>query len=369
MIYLNHAGTSWPKPECVVRACAEALERTPADWPEDFEAGHRTVAKHLGISDRSQLLLTPGCTSALAVAIADFVLRPGDRILCSSFEHHALHRPLLKRAEQGHDLSVVPPSETGPFALDKFEDELRQGNVKLVGVTAAANVTGDLLPVKEVCELAHQYDAKVLVDGAQVVGWLDLELDRLPIDMFAFGGHKGLQSPWGIGGLYVASDVEMNTPAATCEISSSQPCTIRPDYCDVGSVDRIALYALERAIGWLEQRPQRLTKAREQIAKIQLVTETLPGVVRCGQEDPNQRVPTVAFGFRQEATKASSTEIAAAIHEAGVSVASGLQCAPLAHQMLGTSDQGLLRVSVGPMTEDADIDDACEALTNFRLPA
>ncbi|MFN3189084.1 MAG: aminotransferase class V-fold PLP-dependent enzyme [Aureliella sp.] len=368
MLYLNHAGTSWPKPDCVVEACAQALERSPVQWGGDFDSGHASLAKHLGIADPSHLLLTPGCTSSLAVALADFILNPGDRILCSSFEHHALHRPLLKRADQGIQVAVIPPGESGPFDLSRLETELEAGDVKLVAITAAANVTGDLLPLNAICDLAHEYDAKVLVDGAQVVGWMDLELDRLSADMFAFGGHKGLQAPWGIGGLYIAPGVEMNTPTATCEIGSAAACSIRPGYCDVGSVDRIALFALERAIRWLEERPDRLRKAQIQITKLQNAVEMLPGVVRCGQDDPLQRMPTVAFGFREQVSESSSAEIATALEHCGILGASGLQCAPLAHQMLGTDERGLVRLSVGPQTSDDEIESACHVLADFKVP-
>lgn len=362
MIYLNQAGTSWPKPAPVQAACAQALQADVSDWARDFGRAHAALGKFLGLdaTDLDRLLLTPGCTSSLSVAIQDVDLRPGDRILTSSCEHHATHRPLLKWVDRGVDLEVIPPSESGPLDMQRFRASLQDARVKLVALTAASNVTGDLLPIGEIAELVLESNAMLLVDGAQWVGWEDgLQLKTSSIDVLAFGGHKALHAPWGIGGLYVAPHLSLNTPLATCSIGASEPsCASMPDYCDAGSVDRVALAGLEAAIHWLAERPNRLEEARQAVAEMRQILEQKPGFIFYGSPNASERLPTLAFNVQG----LSSADSAGQLQRLGLQVASGYQCAPLAHQILGTDVTGTVRISVGPANSRTEMDQAIAVL-------
>ena len=226
---------------------ARVKRASPDRWSERFDHAHLALKDFFKISRAEQLLLTPGCTSSLSVGIADVDMGKNNRILTSSWEHHALHRPLLKWSLQGIDFEVVAPSDSGPMDLNRLEHALREGGVGMVAITAACNVTGDLLPFMEVIDLAHRYDAQVALDAAQVVGWLPLNFQELGADLIAFGGHKGLQGPWGIGGLYVADTARMSCCSASCQIPVGGEVR-RPGYCDAGSVDQFALAGLHAAI-------------------------------------------------------------------------------------------------------------------------
>ena len=201
-LYLNHAGTSWPKPQVVSEAVRDAMSVAPAKWPQRFDEAHQAIAEFLGVSRREQVLLTPGCTSALAVGIGDALIPSGKRVLTSRWEHHAVHRPLLKLASTGVRVEHIPPKrnelthgQVSSIDLDWLERALSDQDVGLVAITAACNVTGELLPYEDVIRMAHHYGAMVLIDAAQIVGWLKLDLPQLGADMVAFGGHKGLQGP------------------------------------------------------------------------------------------------------------------------------------------------------------------------------
>lgn len=362
-IYLNHAGTSWPKPQVVLDACRDASTRSPIKWGEHFSQAHHDIAKFFGIANPEQLLLTPGCTSSLALAIGDVDLGGCKRVLTSVWEHHAMHRPLLKLGESGVAIEYIPASNDCPLDLGKMEHELKRGDVGLVAITASANVTGDLLPFEEVIKLAHQYGAQVLLDAAQVVGWMDLDCVALEADLVAFGGHKGLQGPWGVGGLYMAEDTRMNCSSARCELPQTNRLP-RPGYCDAGSVDQIALAGLHAAVQYLEQaiRTEHITDARKQIA---LLENTLRAAnVRCyGIQEHAQRMPSLAFSVNNR----TSTEIANTLKSHGIVVGSGLQCSPLAHQAMGTESEGLVRVSVGVGQNCGDIQAAIELIHDSVL--
>ena len=359
--YLNHAGTSWPKPRVVIDAVQDAMTGPPSRWGERFAMAHQAIAKFFGIRNPEQLLLTPGCTSSLAVAIADIDLGRRKRVLTSVWEHHAMHRPLLKLAERGVTVEYIPPSAESPFDLDALEGQLSKGDVGLVAIAASSNVTGDLLPFEEAIELAHRYDAQVMLDAAQVVGWFDLDFVALGADLIAFGGHKGLQGPWGIGGLYIADGARMNCSNSNCELTPSE-LTLRPGYCDVGSVDQVALAGLHAAVEWLSEieRPARLRAAREQISQIETaLNDAGAGCVNIHQ--PARRMPTVAFSIGDQ----PSGEIAASLRTLGIIVGSGLQCSPLAHQTVGTESAGLVRISVGIGQHERDIQTAIETICEF----
>jgi selenocysteine lyase/cysteine desulfurase len=366
MTYLNHAGTSWPKPEPVRTAVARALEASPASWPEDFDAGHARIAGALGIPDPQRLLLTPGCTSALALAVADLPWAPGDRVLISALEHHALARPTQLLEARGVERGVVPRAADGPLDLERLRDELRRGRVRLVAMTAACNVTGELLPVREVIALAHEHDALCLVDAAQVAGWYDLDLACMEVDLFAFAAHKGLQAPWGLGGLYVAPRVSLASPSAACELpaAGAQPaCSTMPGYCDAGSVDRIALAGLVAALDWLAapERADHLTRARARVERLTSALEERAGVRLHGARSPDSRLPTIAFSVEGRAT----ADVAGQLAREGLVVGAGLQCAPLAHEALGTAPSGVVRLSAGPTTGDEDVEAALSALSTL----
>lgn len=367
-LFLNHAGTSWPKPQVVSEAVRDAMSVAPAQWPQRFDEAHLAIAEFFGVRSPEQILLTPGCTSALAVGVGDALIPTGKRVLTSRWEHHALHRPLLKLAS-AVQVEHIPPKRNestqglvSPIDLDWLEGALSERNVGLVAITAACNVTGELLPYEDVIRMAHEYGATVLIDAAQIVGWLDLDLPRLGADMVAFGGHKGLQGPWGIGGLYLSDHVPMQCAAATCELpaagsNESRP-PRRPSYCDVGSVDQLALAGLHAAVRMLREQNMEanLACAREQIQRIRAALERIESLQVFGAT--NDGMPSLAVRI----SGLSSSDIASQLARYGLVVGSGLHCAPLAHETLGTLDSGLVRLSVGVGQTDAEIDESIDRL-------
>lgn len=349
-VYLNHAGTSWPKPAAVTAAAQEAAQAEPEDWAELFDRSTQAVARFFHV-DPQRLLLTPGCTAALHVAVFDLPWQPGDRVITSRFEHHALHRNLTRLQSQGVDVVTIPPAKTELLDLNVLEAELAKAPTRLVAITAACNVTGRLLPVEAAIQIAHEFDALVLIDGAQIAGWWDLDVGKWGADFFTFAGHKGPQALHGIGGLYVAPDTPMQCSAAVCEIGATADQAYRmPGYCDVGSVNLPALASLAAGCRWLSQPAQkdRLHRARKLAARFTEAVGRLPNSILYHDTDFDGRMPTVAFRIADR----SAAEVQSQLAERGVIAAAGLQCAPQAHQTLGTERSGVVRCSFG-LTNDA----------------
>ena len=275
---------------------------------------------------------------------------------------------LQKLTEKGVAVEFVPASDESPMDLDALEQSLAAKEIGLVAITAACNVTGDLLPIEAIIELAHRYDAMVLIDAAQIVGWVDLQLDELGADMVAFGGHKGLQAPWGIGGLYVAASARLKCATAQCVIpdrsagASGQQWGSRPGYCDVGSVDQFSLAGLAASLDRLGDttRLHDLEVAREQVRRLRETLSRNERVTLFGIEDGDRRLPTIAFAVDGE----TSGQSAERLRQFGLIVGSGLQCSPVSHEALGTAETGLVRVSVGVRQPESEI-----AIANERLKA
>lgn len=370
-VYLNHAGTSWPKPDCVKQAAAEAADRSLLELDQDFDDHHQRVADWFGVANKDRLLLTPGCTSSLGLAISDVDLPAESKIVASSFEHHAMHRNLIHKVRQGYQLEIIPPAVDGPFDLQRLASVLAEGDVSLVAVCSASNVTGQHMPVQEIAKLTKQHNALMLVDAAQTVGWLDYDLESTLIDLFAFGGHKGLLAPWGIGGLWVREGVNMATPQAVCEIpaepipgSQLKPtsCSVMPGYCDGGSVDRIALAGLQASLRWLTGNRERVEVLRKETRKLADAVADLPGVQVYGWDADTPQLPTIAFNVGGMETK----ELSQRLKQRGILAASGLQCAPLAHQILGTEPDGVVRLSLGAMTKLDEVEYSLGAIRDLR---
>lgn len=344
MLYLNAAGTSWPKPPEVATAAHGAEAASPRAWGAIFAAAHATVAARLGVTD---WLPTPSCTQALAVAVADVPWAAGDRVLTSSMEHHGLWRPLVK---QGVQVVELPRGSDGMVDVASLAEALEAGGVKLVAMSMASNVTGEGLPWADVVELAHAHGALCLLDGAQVAGWVPLDLAALEVDLFAFAGHKGPQGPSGIGGLYVRPGLLLDSPAASCD---GEVCRTGPGYCDTGSVSLAGLAGL--AAGWAAmEAASPLGAALDRAVALRAWLAAQEGVTVHGGAP---RVPTVSF----TATR-SPQELSDALAERGIVGRAGTQCAPRAHRALGTGEAGTMRLSFGPWGADDDVETVTRAL-------
>lgn len=344
-IYLNHAGTSWPKPEAVRRAMQESWFESSTEARALLDHRHAALAEGLEVR-KEDLLITPGCTQALHLALEHFAWSSGDELVIGAFEHLAVEGPARGLAARGVHTWVAPPGPEGaPVDLAALDARLRSGKVRLVAMSGASNVTGALYPVAELRERVRRHGAHLLIDAAQTVGWLPLP----EADLVAFGSHKGLQGPWGLGGLVISPSVPMATPRAEAPLS-------RPSWCDAGSVDRCALAGVAAGIETLARSPHRLDRARSQVARLRVALEEVSGARILGPTDEGARVPTVAAALPELRIFAERLEVQ------GVIGSVGEQCAPLAHATLGTAGEGALRLSVGPETSEEEIARAVVAL-------
>ena len=342
-LYLNHAGTSWPKPSPVFETAERAAKEPPASWPASFDSLHEKVCHFFNVKDKKRLLLAPSATGALSFAIHHFPFAGSDLVLTSSFEHQAVMGPLATLFAK--DVLVERLSFTKEKALDTKDlvTYLQKGKTKLVVMTAACNVTGEILPYKEVISLCQKYGVRVLLDASQVAGYLDLDFPLLGADYIVFTGHKGLLAPTGIAGLYVKEGAPLLMGGASCDTGEAQGCLV-PSYCDIGSVNRLALSGLGASVGFLarESLDKRLLGLREKsdalferLSKIKSLS-----VLRYKKQN---NLPTLCMVLKSGDTK----KVADFLTSQNCHVAAGFQCSPQSYASLGAFKQGGLRVSFG----------------------
>lgn len=352
--YLNNAGTTWPKPSGVVESAANAYTEPPAWSATRFERVQRDLCALLRLDTPDRLLITPGCTAALALALDNFPWEPGDVVLTSAMEHHALLGPVQRLVQtRGVRHRIVPRAVDGPVDLDAARRLLREGSVRLVAISHGSNVSGEILPVAELSALAREQGAMVLLDAAQTFGVVPVDVPALGADMVVFAGHKGPLAPHGIGGLWAAAHVKFDQSTVVCAIGRGgmpeQACSPMPGYCDGGSVSLGALAGLQSALGYHRGRgPKDWARARAFAEEARAELKGRPGCQVMGGSGPY----TAALSFVSEQVPLLSAQAHFANRQ--VHLAVGQHCAATALDALNAS-QGTIRASFGPFSDERDL--------------
>lgn len=214
LVYLDNAATT-QKPQSVIDAESLYYARDNANVhrgvhtlsqraTDAYEAARGTVQRFVNAAAPEEIIFVSGTTAAINLVAQSFArprLGPGDEILISAMEHHSNIVPWQMVCEQtGAVLKVVPIDETGAFELDAYE-KLLGARTTLVAVTHVSNALGSITPVERIIALAHARGIPVLIDGAQAISHVAVDVRALDCDFYAFSGHK-IFGPTGIGALY-----------------------------------------------------------------------------------------------------------------------------------------------------------------------
>lgn len=214
LIYLDNAATT-QKPRCVVEAITEEYYSVNANVhrgvhflsqqaTELHEASRETVRRFINARSTAEIIFTRGTTESInliASSFTDSQMEAGDEIIISTMEHHSNIVPWQLQAERkGIKLKVIPMNDQGEVLLDEYASLFTE-RTKLVSITHMSNVLGTINPVKEMIATAHAHNIPVLVDGAQAVPHMKVDVQELGADFYAFSGHK-IYGPTGVGVLY-----------------------------------------------------------------------------------------------------------------------------------------------------------------------
>ncbi len=352
MIYLDNGATSFHKPPQVQNAVLQAMQRCAnpgrGGYPAAMEAAKtvfscRETAAELFDCQPEQVVFTANCTQGLNIAIRDLV-KPGDSVVISGFEHNAVTRPLhlLGAKVKVAGRRLFDWDDT----LRSFEKALRSGASAAV-FTHVSNVFGYILPVQELAQLCRQYGVPFVLDAAQSAGSLPVRLYQLGAEFIAMPGHKGLLGPQGTGLLLCSRIPEPMTAGGTGSDSVNQNMPeYLPDRLEVGTLNVPGIAGLTAGLQFLRKTGVESIARREHRVLERTASDLKALGVRvfCG---PHQ-ASTLSF-----VPKTDCEELARALARNGIAVRAGLHCAPLAHESAGTLDTGTVRVSFGIDASDA----------------
>lgn len=351
MIYFDNAATSRFKPKGVYNALifdiahsanagrgghSESVEKTL-----QIEKCRSYLLSKLGANQNYNLIFTKNCTEALNLVLLCGIPN-GARVLTSQNEHNSVLRPLFKlKNERKITLEVLPQDRNGRIRI--LDIEAMAHNFDFFVFGGACNVTGAVCDIKSLGQIAKKHDIKLIVDGAQSVPYIPIDLQMDNVSAFACPGHKGLHGIQGTGFLIVRNDMPLapliygGTGTQSTEVS---PILQMPDSFEAGTQFSGGISALYQGAKWSFDN---IENTRKNI--VRLSKNLIDGLNSLGATIYTHDLDTgiVAFNFGD----IDSSLISDKLNDYDICVRGGLHCAPLVHKHLGTTYQGAIRVSFG----------------------
>jgi cysteine desulfurase/selenocysteine lyase len=379
LVWLDNAATT-QKPNAVIDRLSyfyshensnihRAAHALAARATDAYEAARESVRRFLNAPSVQEIVFARGATEAINLVAQSWGkqnIQKDDEIVISWLEHHANIVPWqMLCAEKGARLRVAPVDDNGQILLDQYE-RLLGPKTKLVSITQVSNALGTVTPIKSMVDAAHRYGARVLVDGAQAVSHMQIDVQSLDCDFYVFSGHK-VYAPTGIGVLFGKAELLESMPPwqgggnmikdVTFERTLYQNAPLRFE-AGTGSIgDAVGLGA---AIDYV-QRIGMANIGRHEHELLVYATEGLkriPGLKLIGTAPDKAGVLSfVLDGYRTE-------EVSEALNREGIAVRAGHHCAQPILRRFG--QESTVRPSLGIYNTCQDIDALIAAVWNLR---
>ncbi|SHJ77692.1 cysteine desulfurase family protein [Anaerobranca californiensis DSM 14826] len=376
MIYLDNGATSFPKPEEVYKAHDYGFRNYGANPGRGGHSLARECARviyntrekireFINAKNTREIVFTSNTTEALNQGIFGAVSE-GDHIIISKLEHNSVWRPVeWLRKNLRIELDFCEHDKEGYIILEDLERKIKS-NTKLVVINHCSNVFGTMQNLSAIGEITRRKGVLLLVDGAQSLGFEEIDVQKMGIDMLAFAGHKGLLGPMGTGGLYIREDIllkPLKTGGTGSKSESPEVPAIGPERYESGTMNTAGIYALGVGIDFIKEQGLRKIKAHK-IALINRLIDGLEGIVTFyGPQTLENKGPVISFNVGEMA----STEVAFILDTVyNIAVRAGLHCSPLAHKFFGTLEQGTIRVTPGIFNTLEEIDVLINAIKEIR---
>jgi cysteine desulfurase/selenocysteine lyase len=375
IIYFDNAATTGKKPDTVREAICDCLANANANpgrsghslavkAAEIIYNARETIGEFFNFPATEQIVLTKNATEALNIAIYG-TLAPGDEVIVSSMEHNSVMRPLSSLERDGIiKLKKIKADEDGAVHPQMIREAISE-NVKLIVVTSASNVTGTIMDLEGIYRVSHDAGKKLLVDGAQGAGAMEIDLEKTPFNLLAVTGHKHLFGPQGTGALIVKNPDELK-PLMRGGTGSLSDKTMHPDFppdkFEAGTLNTPGYAGLTAGIQFILQQGLSNIVAYEhhlteyllnRMKEIDEIEVYAPGA---------NRVAIVSFNVRGMPASDVSRYLD---KEWGICARAGLHCSPEAHKTIHTFPRGTMRFSLSCFNTKTEIDTAIDALKSF----
>ncbi|EAC5222322.1 cysteine desulfurase [Listeria monocytogenes] len=344
LAYLDNAATS-QKPKQVIEALTHYYEFDNANVhrgvhtlaaraTDAYESARGKVAKFIHAREVAEIIFTRGTTSAINLVVDSYAeanIEAGDEIVISYLEHHSNLIPWQQLAKRkGAILKYIELEEDGTISVEQAKKTIGE-KTKIVALAHVSNVLGTITPIKEIAAIAHQFGAVILVDGAQAVPHMEVDVVDLDADFYAFSGHK-MMAPTGIGALYGKRELldameptefggEMIDFVELCDSTWKE----LPWKFEAGTPIIGGAIALGAAIDYLAEVGLANIHAHEQVLASYAIEEMskIEGITIYGPKDASKRCGLVTFNLEG----AHPHDIATILDEDGIAIRAGHHCA------------------------------------------
>ena len=378
LIYLDNGATSYPKPDEVYtfmdsfyRNYGVNPGRSGYDLCIETGAVVDTTRKMLADlfngNDPNRLCFSYNSTDALNLIIFG-MLQQGDHAITTTLEHNSVLRPLYHQNKFNKvEVDYVPFDTNGFIDPEEIKQKIK-ANTRLVIVNHASNVIGTVQPVEAIGRICREHDVPFAIDASQSAGKIPIDIEQMHIDVVAFTGHKSLLGPTGIGGLYVREGIEIrHTRAGGTGVRSAHRMHLDdyPYRLEYGTGNVVGIAGLHAGLKWIQGKgldqihhhEMKLTRMlRDGLRKID-------GVLLYGQDDLADHIAVLSFNIDGMEALNTGTFLDG---EYDIACRTGLHCAPLVHEQLGTDKiGGTVRIGIGPFNTEKHIQTAIQAVAEI----
>ena len=371
MIYFDNAATTVHKPDAVV----EAVTRAMCTFGNSGRSGHDSaldasravydcrvkLARLFHCPRPDHVAFTANSTEALNIAIAGLLHR-GDHVISTDCEHNSVLRPLYRHGS----VDFVTADRWGNVNVNAFTG-LIKSNTKAIVCTHASNLTGNVLPIETIGEIARENGLLFIVDASQSAGSLDIDMEKMHIDVLCFTGHKSLMGPQGTGGMCVMPGVEIEPwkvgGTGVQSYLMTQPRQY-PTRLEAGTLNSHGIAGLSAALDYIETVGIRAIREHEQELTERFYRGVceIPGVTVYGAFLHFDRAPIVALNIHD----VDSAQVSQTLYDRyDIATRPGAHCAPRLHHDLGTEQQGAVRFSFGWYNTASEVDAAIAAVEDL----
>ncbi len=375
MIYFDNAATGGVKPQAVITAFSNALKVYSANpGRSSHEASVRAAkavfdvrqktADFFGADGPENVIFTLNCTHAVNCVLKG-VLRRGDHVIVSNFEHNAVMRPLAKLGVL-YDVAGVS-MEDDDKTVDEFK-KLIKPNTRMIFCTGASNVTGKILPIARIGALCHKRGLLFGVDAAQIAGMMTINVKEMNIDYLCVAPHKGLYTPMGVGVLIAQKSIEntiIEGGTGTNSLDLFQP-EYLPEKLESGTLNLPGIIALGEGLEYTKKTGINTIYTHE-MKLIGRIYNAMSKMEDINLYTPPPRmqsfVPVLSFNFKG----VPSGKTAELLAENHIAVRGGFHCAGMAHKALRTDENGTVRISLSAFNTVSEVEDFLRLIRNKKF--
>ena len=379
-IYLDNASTSFPKPKEVLDSINNFMINLGGNSgrgssSSSLKSSHviyncrEAIAQFFNFNKSENVIFTNNITSSLNILL-NSIVQEGWHVITSTMEHNSVLRPLFKlKEERNIELTVVQADNNGFVAAADIDSAIKD-NTKLVILSQASNVTGNIQPLKEIGELCRKKSIYFIIDTAQSAGSINVDFKELNCNALAFTGHKGLLGPQGIGGFIIDDDLnDIAKPVFVGGTGSMSYSLVQPDFLpdkfESGTLNTPGIAGLFSAINFINKETINAIHTKEMYLS-RLLLDDLNNMDYVTLDGPNTTITRLST-FSINLNDMNSNEFSYYLDSKyNIITRTGLHCAPLAHKTIGTENMGTVRISIGYFNTVEDIKSLIDAIYHIH---